>query len=84
MYFQPNCLAFYEKKRYNSGDYTIIKVGVNMNANDFDLDFDFEKEYGSDAPKDESAQSVEDEFDLKSILGSKFTEKSELIQPDTE
>ena len=55
-----------------------------MNANDFDLDFDFEKEYGSDAPKDESAQSAEDEFDLKSILGSKFTENSELFQTDSE
>lgn len=39
-----------------------------MNSNDFDIDFDFEKEYGIDLPAEEPQPSVEDEFDLRSIL----------------
>lgn len=39
-----------------------------MNSNDFDIDFDFEKEYGMDPPAEEPKPSVEEEFDLRSIL----------------
>lgn len=45
-----------------------------MNTNDFDIDFDFEKEYGAEPPLEDAAPSVEDEFDLRSILNSNYSD----------
>ena len=53
-----------------------------MNANEFDLDFDFEKEYGFDLPKEEVTDKLNEDFDLKAILESDFTEEAELFHAE--
>ena len=55
-----------------------------MNANEFDLDFDFEKEYGFDLPKDEPDDTVKEDFDLRAILESDFTEEADLFHAEYE
>ena len=55
-----------------------------MNANEFDLDFDFEKEYGFDLPKEEPENNAQDDFDLRAILESDFTEEAELFHAEYE
>ena len=55
-----------------------------MNANEFDLDFDFEKEYGFDLPKEDSEHNTQDDFDLRAILESDFTEEAELFHAEYE
>ena len=55
-----------------------------MNANEFDLDFDFEKEYGFDLPKDEPDDTEKEDFDLKAILESDFTEEADLFHAEYE
>ena len=45
-----------------------------MDANEFDLDFDFEKEYGFDPPAEEDAPQVDEDFDLRAILESDFSD----------
>ena len=53
-----------------------------MNANEFDLDFDFEKEYGFDLPKEEVTDKVNEDFDLRAILESDFTDEAELFHAE--
>ena len=53
-----------------------------MNANEFDLDFDFEKEYGFDLPKEEVTDKLNEDFDLKAILESDFTEEAGLFHAE--
>ena len=53
-----------------------------MKENEFDLDFDFEKEYGFDLPKEDDKKKVDDDFDLKAILESDFTEEAELFNAE--
>lgn len=53
-----------------------------MKENEFDLDFDFEKEYGFDLPKEEEAPQADDDFDLRAILESDFTEEAELFNAE--
>ena len=53
-----------------------------MNANEFDLDFDFEKEYGFDLPKDEPDDTDKEDFDLRAILESDFTEEADLFHAE--
>ena len=53
-----------------------------MNANEFDLDFDFEKEYGFDLPKEEVTDKTNEDFDLKAILESDFTEEASLFHAE--
>jgi len=55
-----------------------------MNANEFDLDFDFEKEYGFDLPKEEEDTTPKEDFDLRAILESDFTEEAELFHSEYE
>ncbi len=53
-----------------------------MNTNEFDLDFDFEKEYSSEPPAEEPTPEIDDEFDLRSILGSKFVDDTGLLNSE--
>ena len=53
-----------------------------MKENEFDLDFDFEKEYGFDLPKEDDKKKVDEDFDLKAILESDFTEGAELFNSE--
>ena len=53
-----------------------------MKENEFDLDFDFEKEYGFDLPKEEEAANPEEDFDLRAILESDFTEEAALFNAE--
>ena len=53
-----------------------------MNANEFDLDFDFEKEYGFDLPKEEVTDKPNEDFDLRAILESDFTEEAGLFHAE--
>ena len=53
-----------------------------MKENEFDLDFDFEKEYGFDLPKEEEAKNTEEDFDLRAILESDFTEEAALFNAE--
>ena len=53
-----------------------------MKENEFDLDFDFEKEYGFDLPQEENTETVDDDFDLRAILESDFTEEAELFNAE--
>ena len=53
-----------------------------MKENEFDLDFDFEKEYGFDLPKEEPSETVDEDFDLRAILESDFTEEAELFNAE--
>ena len=53
-----------------------------MKENEFDLDFDFEKEYGFDLPKEEDPKKADEDFDLKAILESDFTEEAELFNAE--
>lgn len=55
-----------------------------MKENEFDLDFDFEKEYGFDLPTEEETEKVDDDFDLRAILESDFTEEAELFNAEYE
>ena len=55
-----------------------------MNANEFDLDFDCEKDYGFDLPKEEPENNAQDDFDLRAILESDFTEEAELFHAEYE
>ena len=53
-----------------------------MKENEFDLDFDFEKEYGFDLPTEDVSKKVDDDFDLRAILESDFTEEAELFNAE--
>ena len=53
-----------------------------MKENEFDLDFDFEKEYGFDLPQEDEDVKIDDDFDLKAILESDFTEEAELFNAE--
>lgn len=53
-----------------------------MKENEFDLDFDFEKEYGFDLPTEEETEKVDDDFDLRAILESDFTEEAALFNAE--
>ena len=53
-----------------------------MKENEFDLDFDFEKEYGFDLPKEDDAAKIDDDFDLRAILESDFTEEAALFNAE--
>ena len=53
-----------------------------MKDNEFDLDFDFEKEYGFDLPKEDEATNPEEDFDLRAILESDFTEEAALFNAE--
>ena len=53
-----------------------------MKENEFDLDFDFEKEYGFDLPQEDDTAAVDDDFDLRAILESDFTEEAALFHSE--
>ena len=53
-----------------------------MKENEFDLDFDFEKEYGFDLPQEDETAAVDDDFDLRAILESDFTEEAALFNAE--
>ena len=53
-----------------------------MKDNEFDLDFDFEKEYGFDLPQEDDSVKADDDFDLKAILESDFSEEAELFNAE--
>ena len=53
-----------------------------MKENEFDLDFDFEKEYGFDLPEKNEAETVDEDFDLRAILESDFTEEAALFNAE--
>ena len=53
-----------------------------MKENEFDLDFDFEKEYGFDLDQDDKTEKLDEDFDLRAILESDFTEEAELFNAE--